>query len=148
MNRRQNEICGCSRRERNGPLNCDKGCFGLIAVSRYSLTVLVWFLGTFYGPAQSRWQIQNPNLNGITFSNGKFMAVGQDGAVWTSTDAVSWNQQWSGTRSWLAAVTYGGGTFVAVGGPNGPTQGPSILSSMDGASWQARSSSFALIGRE
>src|SRR6266446_3801440 len=140
MNKRQYAICGFPRQGMTGAFNREIVCFGLARVLNCSLTVLVCVLWTLCGLAQSRWQIQNPNLNGITFGQGKFMAVGQAGAIWTSTDAVSWKQQWSGTRSWLSAVTFGSNKFIVVGGPNGPTEGPAILSSLDGASWQTRSS--------
>ena len=56
------------------------------------------------------------NLYGVTFRNGTFVAVGQDGTILTSTDGANWTQRnLSGPVAWLSSVTYGDGTFVAVG---------------------------------
>jgi hypothetical protein len=51
----------------------------------------------------------------VTYGNGLFVAVGEDGAILTSPDGVSWTRQTLGTGNLLYDVTYGNGTFVAVG---------------------------------
>jgi hypothetical protein len=51
----------------------------------------------------------------VTYGNGLFVAVGEDGAILTSPDGVNWTRRTSGTRNGLESVTYGNGLFVAVG---------------------------------
>jgi hypothetical protein len=62
----------------------------------------------------SRTSQRNP-LNGVTYGNGLFVAVGRNGIILTSPDGVSWTRQTPPTSNWLYGVTYGNGTFVAVG---------------------------------
>jgi hypothetical protein len=62
------------------------------------------------------------------------VAVGEDGAILTSPDGVSWTQQTSGTSNSLGGVTYGDGLFVAVG------ERGTILTSPDGVNWTAQAS--------
>jgi len=54
-------------------------------------------------------------LNGVTYGNGTFVAVGDNGTILTSPDGASWTPRTSGTSNWLFGVTYGNNTFVAVG---------------------------------
>ena len=87
-------------------------------------------------PANSVW-------NGITYGEGKYVAVGSNtggsvGQAMYSTDGISWtlstnvpNQVWNN-------VTYGNGKFVAI-------QGNYTMSSNDGINWTAGSTS--LIGQ-
>ena len=72
------------------------------------------------------------NLNGVTYGNGTFVAVGWFGAILTSRDGVDRTEQDSPTSDDLNGVTYGNGTFVAVG------DGGAILTSPDGVSWTVR----------
>jgi hypothetical protein len=51
----------------------------------------------------------------VTYGNGLFVAVGEDGTILTSPDGVTWTQRTSGTSNWLNGVAYGNGLFVAVG---------------------------------
>ena len=55
------------------------------------------------------------NLNGVTYANDLFVAVGGYGKILTSPDGVTWMTRTSGTTNNLNGVTYGGGQFVAVG---------------------------------
>ena len=80
------------------------------------------------------WTWRNPlptgnNLNGITYGNGQFVAVGNLGTILTSTDGTNWIQQQSGTAIGLWGIAYGNGQFVAEGGPG------IILTSADGVKW-------------
>ncbi|NJK98974.1 MAG: hypothetical protein HC905_32320, partial [Bacteroidales bacterium] len=73
-------------------------------------------------------------LNGITYGNGKFVAVGNVdaatfGTVATSTNGTSWTVGNSGVVDALRAVAYGNNKYVAVGN-NGR-----IIYSSDGTSW-------------
>jgi Cep192 domain 4 len=65
----------------------------------------------------------------ISYGNGIFVAVGEPGALYTSSDWETWTWRSSGTNQSLRDVSYGGGTFVAVG------EGGTILSSPDGVIW-------------
>ncbi len=87
------------------------------------------------------------DLEGVTYGNGKFVAVGESidystsflgtagGAILTSVDGVTWTSQAFGA-AWLLGVTYGNGKYVAVGshGDYGV-----ILTSPDGVSWASQS---------
>jgi hypothetical protein len=105
------------------------------------------------------------NLRGVTWSGTQFVAVGGDGIRWTTTpaitvstgviltsnDGISWTKRNSGIPSSgvsagigypneaikLNGVTYGGGTYVAVGYSN--IGSPIALTSTDGVSWSLRS---------
>jgi uncharacterized repeat protein (TIGR01451 family) len=72
------------------------------------------------------------NLYGITYGQGRFVAVGNKGVIVTSTNLVNWSQGTSGTEQPLEAVAFGNNTFVAVG------SGATILTSANGTSWVAR----------
>ena len=73
-------------------------------------------------------------LEGITSSTSLLVAVGDNGAIYTSTDAASWNRQAVPFNNWLRSVTFGtpGGQplFVAVG-----EQGL-IATSSNGIQWK------------
>lgn len=70
-------------------------------------------------------------LNDITYGNSQFVAVGDEGSIVTSPDAITWTEQTSGTVENLNAVTYaaGIGTF-SIGGNNN-----TFISSTDGITW-------------
>lgn len=54
-------------------------------------------------------------LINITYANGIFVAVGEQGTILYSIDGFAWEPRTSGTSMILSGVTYGNGTFVAVG---------------------------------
>jgi sugar lactone lactonase YvrE len=62
------------------------------------------------------WIYPPPQLNDIAFGNGKFVAVGTNGLVLTSTDGLSWAGQalTSAAAPALQSVAFGDGMFVAV----------------------------------
>ncbi|MFZ3137404.1 MAG: chitobiase/beta-hexosaminidase C-terminal domain-containing protein [Thermodesulfovibrionales bacterium] len=75
------------------------------------------------------------NLYGVTYGNGKFVAVGRNGTILTSDNGATWDCEISGTTEYLYAVTYGSNKFVAVG-RNG-----TILTLADGeTTWETQSS--------
>jgi hypothetical protein len=77
-----------------------------------------------------------PNqLRAVTYGAGKFVAVGDEGVIVTSSDGRTWNEPVSGSASNLLGVTFGGSQFVAVGA------GGTILTSADGTIWTPRTSS-------
>jgi hypothetical protein len=54
-------------------------------------------------------------LEGVTYGNGLFVAVGKNGTILTSPDGVNWTERTSPAKAGLNGVTYGNGLFVAVG---------------------------------
>src|SRR6266516_2229359 len=68
------------------------------------------------------------NLNGVVFGKGRFVAVGNNGVVTTSTNETDWTVRMVGTT--LYGVAFGANSrFVAVG-DNGTT-----FASSDGVDW-------------
>ena len=71
------------------------------------------------------------DLQGVTYGNSTFVAVGDDGAVLTSSDdGATWDNGTRGTAKDLYEIAYGNSTFVAVG-----KSGTHIYSGDDGTSW-------------
>jgi hypothetical protein len=50
----------------------------------------------------------------VIFAHGRFVAVGSNGEVVTSTDCTTWNQWSSGTSNQLVSVCWGDDRFVAL----------------------------------
>jgi hypothetical protein len=111
--------------------------------------ISLWLLGIFslfpivppvYGLAGSpdNWQGTNPFPRDLPFrlsyGNGMFVAAGDSGVLYTSSDGADWKERVSGTNQPIRDVAFGGGTFVAVGG------GGTILTSPDGVVWTRGSS--------
>lgn len=83
----------------------------------------------------SRNSTTSNTLLGVTYGNGKFVAVGGwGGTILTSTDGEEWMQQNSGTYGVLLDVNYVNNTFVSVGAPR------TILTSPNGIDWTLRDS--------
>jgi len=77
---------------------------------------------------------------GITFGQGKFVAVG-DGTIATSPDGVQWTSQLSGVTGTLHAVSFAADAFVAAGEPR------LLLSSTNAINWrQHPATTDALLG--
>ena len=85
--------------------------------------------------AQSHWQVKSSNttssLNGVTFGNGLFVAVGDNGVIVTSPNGAVWTPRVSGTTDRLPAIAFGNGRFVATRA-NRDIPG---LTSPDGINW-------------
>ena len=71
-------------------------------------------------------------LTGITYADGRFLAVGYPGKVFTSTDGAAWNEQTLELQASPYKVAYGNSRYVAVNGGSG------ILLSLDGTTWTER----------
>ncbi len=103
------------------------------------LTVLmIGVLGVFFSSVleAADW-VQINRTPGGTFRDavyaaGRFVAVGDAGLIWTSTDGLSWTQQSAGTTENFYKITYGAGLYVAVG-----VHGQ-IYTSPNGATWTQR----------
>jgi hypothetical protein len=83
------------------------------------------------------WTPRNPlpqgeNLRAIVRGDGRFVAVGNNGAILHSQDGTNWSVRPYRTSANLQAVTHGNGLFVAVG-----EQGL-VLTSTDADTWAAR----------
>jgi photosystem II stability/assembly factor-like uncharacterized protein len=88
------------------------------------------------------------DLHDVTYGNGLFVAVGQNGTILTSPDGARWTARASGADNFLSGVTYGNGLFVAVGVAvrsssswlSGWLPGPTMLTSPDGVTWTEQTS--------
>jgi hypothetical protein len=80
-------------------------------------------------------------LRGVTWGGGQFMAVGDGGVILGSPDGTNWTHrlanapatQYNPNLGNLYDVTYGNGTFVAIG-----YNPPTAFTSSNGFSWQQR----------
>jgi hypothetical protein len=73
-------------------------------------------------------------LEGAAASGTLAMAVGDNGAVYTSTEGTRWTRYPQPFSHWLRGVAFGQGLFVAVG------EGGFIATSANGVEWTRRSS--------
>ncbi|HVU99751.1 MAG TPA: hypothetical protein VHH88_00215, partial [Verrucomicrobiae bacterium] len=104
------------------------GDFGAVWTSTDLVNWTPQYAGTFY------------RLNGVTFAGGQFVAVGEQTTILTSPDGVTWTQRSSGDWD-LFDITYGNGSYAAVGGNAGnANSSPAavILTSTDGQFWTRR----------
>lgn len=96
--------------------------------------------GVVFSPDGKSWEeaYAGPSeyyfLNGIAYGDSTYVAVGDGGAIETSSDLSHWTAQSSGVTEDLHDVAYGAGMFVVVG------QAGVILTSPDGETWTPRSS--------
>ncbi len=60
------------------------------------------------------------------------VAAGDNGAIYTSANGISWKKQNSGTSAWFLGVAAGAGTFVVVG------EAGAVYTSPNGTNWTAR----------
>lgn len=76
------------------------------------------------------WTVMAPgvSLESVGYGNGLFVAVGNQGKLLTSTDAVHWTLVASGTSQALYGAAWGNGRFVVVG------EG-ALLASDNGQAW-------------
>jgi hypothetical protein len=107
------------------------GTFVIVGDGRNGPGIWISANGTSWSPVMSAPQDE---LEGITFDNGQFVAVGDDGALYTSPDATSWTARNSTIGSRLLGVAHGAGRFVVVGARG------RILSSGNGISWTRETS--------
>lgn len=74
------------------------------------------------------------DLHAVAFGEGKFVAVGQQGIIFVSSNGATWQPADSPATTTLRSVAYGAGSFVAVG-DNG-----TIITSTNGFNWVPRQS--------
>lgn len=76
-------------------------------------------------------------LSGVAAGAGRFVAVGNGGAIVTSTDGLDWQDVASGITQNLSAVTHAAGRWVAVGA------GGITLTSTNGLDWTSATANTA-----
>lgn len=89
-------------------------------------------------PKFKEMRITNLHINFMTYGNGKYVAVGDNGFIATSENGVDWVQQSSPMNKKLMHVIYDGDPkrFVAVG------YNREIITSDDGETWSIVSNTF------
>jgi PKD repeat protein len=98
-----------------------------------------WKGAIFTSPDGTSWTRRHfggPGLRGIAASGNAYVAVGDNGAVMFSTDAVTWVPVSSGTTMTIWDVAWGGGRFVAgAGNVFSEPYGRATITSPDGQTW-------------
>ena len=65
------------------------------------------------------WSLTQNIINGeiedMTYGDGRFVAVGDEGAIFVSTDGANWTARTPITSRRLLGVTYGAGRYIAAG---------------------------------
>lgn len=74
----------------------------------------------------------NTSCNDIIFSNNKFIAIGENGKIASSTDGINWTLV-SSTSTILRSIIYANSLYVVVGGDK------ACFTSTDGVTWVDRS---------
>lgn len=97
------------------------------------------------------WQLQTVgsglrNLNSVTFSKeyNRYVAVGDAGVIYTSSDGLTWSSQSSGTTNNLIAVKCATGSDIgcmAVGDVIGTPAAGTVLTSLSGKLWTVQATS-------
>src|SRR6266478_562933 len=80
------------------------------------------------------WTWRNPlpqgnDLEGVTYANGRFFAVGDLGTILVSSNGTDWSLSQSGVPNHLYSLAYGNGVYAAVGSS-------SIVVSTNGDNWE------------
>jgi Photosynthesis system II assembly factor YCF48 len=76
-------------------------------------------------------------LHSLTYGNGMYVTVGDQGTILASNDGVSWTSVNASTSLNLNGIAFGNGLFVAIGGGTGYGE-TIILTSTDGVTWTQR----------
>lgn len=124
------------RRDSGTPLDLRAAAYlgGRLLVTGESGTALwsddaVRFEAATLTPPTTDW------LEAVAAGNGVAVAVGDNGAIYRSTNGLAWSRQADvASGAWLSGVAFGGGAFVAVG------ETGVILRSPDGETWSRRTS--------
>lgn len=106
--------------------------------SGYEWTGSVWQGMIYTSPDAVTWTrrlFSGGSLNDIAFGGGVYVAVGENGAIWSSTNGTSWSPESSGISLDIQGVSYGNGVFVAVGDDNDTGGSGFVLKSLNGSSW-------------
>ena len=101
-----------------------------------------WY--NWQGGSTSGWTKETPdvaNLHGVTYGNNKYITVGDNGTILSSSDGSNWVNETSGVSDVLQDITYGNNKFIAVGG-TWSDNGSIILSSSGNGTWTKETSEF------
>ncbi|WP_171037917.1 T9SS type A sorting domain-containing protein [Dyadobacter luticola] len=104
----------------------------------HTLTFVFLLLKLFTADAQTQWTAltisPEQQLNDVAFGAGKYVAVGENNIVRTSTDGATWKTVQTGLAfgGTLYSVVFGNNLFVAVGSSG------LIATSTDGISWSQK----------
>lgn len=105
----------------------------------HTLTFVFLLLKILTANAQIQWTgltlSPEQQLQDVAFGAGKYVAVGENNIIRTSTDGATWKTQQSGlgNTGTLYGIVFANNLFVAVGSPG------VILTSQDGISWSKKS---------
>jgi hypothetical protein len=78
----------------------------------------------------------NLRLNGVAFANGMFVAAGESGSVFTSTNGLEWALNRLPSGAAFTSASYGFGRFIITESPVPPQTGASALwTSYDAVNW-------------
>lgn len=112
----------------------------------YDFSINSW-IGVIYtspnGTSWTRVHAGGAELYDVTYGNGMYVAVGNNGTMWRSPDASNWNPVPTGVGQNLRGVAFGNGTFVAVGAYSNGSGGV-VLSSTNAIDWTDNSSGAGL----
>lgn len=67
-------------------------------------------------------------FNAVSYGAGLYVAVGNSGIIYTSSDGITWSSQTSGTAANLVSIDWSGSEFVAI-------SSSVVLRSTNGTSW-------------
>jgi hypothetical protein len=85
-------------------------------------------------------------INGVTYGDGLYVAVGSSGVLTTSPDGITWTTRTSGfgtdASTVIYGVIYGDGLYVAVGRIYDGDSTSGLTTSPDGITWTTRTSGF------
>lgn len=76
-----------------------------------------------------------PQVRGIAFGDGKFLALADDGNVLTSTDGITWTASIAGAAPDFRHVVWDGNTWLAIAENDAGSQTEAVWTSLDGTSW-------------
>ncbi|MBX3742840.1 MAG: PKD domain-containing protein [Akkermansiaceae bacterium] len=88
------------------------------------------------GTTWTRRHFNGQKVTGLAAGTGVMVAVGEAGAMWRSTDSITWTPVTSGTSLNFSDVAFGGGRFIAGAGDMSQEPFPRVvLTSADGLTW-------------
>jgi hypothetical protein len=104
----------------------------------HTLTAVLLLLKIFTANGQTKWAQQyltpQQQLFDVAYGAGKYVAVGANSKIYTSTDSETWEVRQTELSEYgtLGSIIYANNQFVAVGGPG------VIVTSPDGKYWTNR----------
>ena len=81
----------------------------------------------------------DPDIRDVIYANGKFVAVGESGLIFTSTGGTTWTSQNSGGTHDLRNIIWDGSGFI-IGASDGK-----ILKSSNGTNWTTHSTGSSIV---